>query len=86
MLVIGDSTYKSKDYDEEYRRYKEEWFNKRVIRPYANEEWQDRFFTNWINALAGRRIEKSERKGILDQVAFYNYFDQVLDDKRTPPM
>jgi hypothetical protein len=84
-LVIGDSTYRSKGYDEEYRRYKEKWFNERVIRPYANGEWQDRFFTSWINALAGRRIEKSERKGILDQVAFYNYFDQVLEGKRMPP-
>jgi len=94
VLVVGDSTYRGnllpeKVFKSEYERDGTDWFNKTGVFQYKSGCWLDRYWTKWTDTLICNSVEEKDRpkwrQNVLDNVAFYNFCDWILDAARTWP-
>ncbi len=90
ILVLGESTYltdEQEQYDQDIKNWGKCYFVEHDVKAYRDRQWTARFWTNWTNCLYGRRTDHfSQRRNVLDSVAFWNYADgEPLDGNRTYP-
>lgn len=87
-LVLGEATYLGRktreQFQDEYRSWGRSWFNG-LIQEYRAGDWTHQYWTKWIKAFLGHLPSLKDRQKVLDQVAFYNFGDVMLDGSRMPP-
>jgi hypothetical protein len=70
-------------FNREYDDDGTDWFNKNVIFPYRYGYWGEAYFTKWTDALVCDTVKDRERRqcrqSVLDNVAFYNFCDSILE-------
>jgi hypothetical protein len=88
ILAVGESTYfgslSSNEFHEQYERDRGDWFNKWLREKFITGEENAVYFTKLLNSLARSSPETTEekldlRKKGLNSIAFYNYFDVILE-------
>ena len=84
VLVLGESTYLADrdELKEQYAQLGPHWFNHGVFNGYYANRWRDAFWTKWIASILNRAPQVTDRKTVLDQIAFYNYLDVILSGPR----
>lgn len=80
IAVVGESHYTA-DATEQLSRE----FTIQVTEEYAAGIWTHKFWSNISAALAGQPVSQVDRRQLWDNIAFFNYVDEVMRASRIAP-